>query len=209
MPRLTYEDIKNFDDVVLRSKSKSYLRDLIRKTRVKTQARLEQLERAKSVFSPAKQKFDENFESKAPSKMTKNQMIHELIQHKSFHRSKTSTVSGAREVATNQDIMIFGRSEKNPARPAHRMNSKQRERFWSIYDEFLRTYKDAYARFRYQSIWEHLGEMQIAGKIKTAEQINTEDLEELLNRLEQAQEEEDLEEYDATGPNVYTGRRFD
>lgn len=203
MPRVTYQYIKDINPADLSKMSKSQLADLLRKIRIKTQTRFEQIEKAKNIFSPAKQTFENNVKMPNVNKMSRNAMIHEILEHQHFHQAKTSTVQGAKKVATEQDIMIFGAGPSG--RPKHRMKAEQRARFWAVYDEFLRTYKDAYARFRYQSIFQHLGEMHIKGKIKTRNEINVDDLEYLLNSLENA--EEDLEEYDTDSPNVYSGRR--
>ena len=203
MPRVTYNYIKDLSPSAVNKMPKSQLADLLRKTREKTKTRIEQLDRAKNIFSPAREAFESSNTQPAISKMSRNAMIHEFLEHQKFHQAKTSTVQGARKVATQQDIMIFGKGASG--RPRHRMKAEQRAKFWAIYDEFLKTYKDAYARFRYQSIFQHLGEMQVQGKIKTKDQINVDDLEYLLNVLEN--EEEEIEEYDGSTPNVYSGRR--
>lgn len=205
MPRVTYQYIKDLDPALLSKMSKSQLADLLRKTRVKTKTRIEQLDRAKSIFSPAKQSFQQNVKEKKVENMTRNSMIHELLEHQHFHQSKTSTVAGARKVATEQDIRIFGETYEGNHKPKHRMKAGQRERFWALYNEFLKTYKDSYARFGYKAIFQNLGEMHIEGKIKTKTDINTKDLENLLNTLEN--KEEVNEKNDLNTPNVFSGRR--
>ena len=72
----------------------------------------------------------------------------------------------------------------------------------------MKTYKNSAARFGYQAIWQHLGEMHVKGKIKTGKNINVEDLEELMRRLENEEEEENGE-YEFESANVYSGKRFD
>lgn len=203
MPRVTYDYIRNLDPNALGKMSKSQMKDLLRKIRVKTQTRIEQLNDV-NVYSPAKEKFESSANaSKSLKKMTRNEMMREVFQHQNFHNAKTSTVAGARNVATQQDKMLFG--VRASGRPKYRMSPAQRARFWSLYDEFLRTYKDAYARFGYQAIFQNLAEMQIKEKIKTIGEINTEDFDTLLSMLEKSQEDEE-EDYEYDDANVFSGR---
>ena len=203
---ITYQEIKELDVDNLSKMTKSQLVDLTKKIREKTNIRISQLEKAKNTYSPAKTKLEENLKKISADKMSRNALIHEIAVHQAFHQSKTSTVEGARKVATQQDIMIFGAGKTG--RPKHRMKAEQRTRFWSLYDEFLRTYANANARFGYQAIWQHLGEMQIKGKIKTKKEINADDLEELLRRLE-IKEEEENGDYEYDSANVYSGKWYD
>ena len=108
---ITYEEIRKLSPTELGKMSKSQLADLVRRVRVKNQTRLEQLEKASSVYSPAGEKMRAFYESngeKSPSKMTRNQMLGELFASQSFHSAQTSTVAGSRKVAREQDIRIFG-----------------------------------------------------------------------------------------------------
>ena len=203
---ITYQEIKEIDVDGLSKMTKAQLVDLTKKIRVKTNTRVNQLEKAKNVYSPAKEKLKENLKESNIDKMSRNALIHEIVTHQNFHQSKTSTVEGARKVATQQDIMIFGVGKTG--RPKHRMKPEQRTKFWSLYEEFMKTYKNSYARFGYQAIFQQLGEMHIQGKIRTGKGINTNDLEELLHRLENEEEEENGD-YEFDGANVYSGKRFD
>lgn len=90
-----------------------------------------------NVFSPALEKmytlypnrivYDQNasFQSK--------QALAFRIQE--FFRAKTSSVSGAREVARDQDARLFGVNQYG--RPNYRMTKDERTRFWSDYEEFM------------------------------------------------------------------------
>lgn len=214
MAKLTYKKVQELDLDDFKKMGKTQRKEIVRQVRELTKIRMKQFEKAKSVFSPALKNFEKEYEEMPLSRMTKNDLLHEFALHQQFHKAKTSTVEGARKVATQQDFMIFGESEKNPSVPAHRMKAQQREKFWSVYDEFFRTYKDSYARFKYSSVWEQLGEMHVKGKIKSAKnpdtgkmEINTDDLAELLRLMEEKELEEALEENATTAPNVYSGRR--
>lgn len=206
---ITYEEISKLSPTELGKMSKSQLSDLVRRVRVKNQTRLEQLEKATSVYSPAAEKMREFYETngeKSPSKMTRNQMLGELFASQSFHSAKTSTVAGARKVAREQDIKIFGTTSSG--RPKARMTREQRAKFWSIYDEFTRTYKNMEYLYGSNRIQQALGEMIKGNKTKTLGSMNVEDFDTLLNNLAESQEEEQGE-YEFDDANVYSGRWTD
>lgn len=205
MARVTYQYIKDMKPSELNKMSKSQLADLLRKIRVKTQTRMEQLNKAKNVYSPAKDVFEENVKSPSISKMSRNAMLHEILGHQSFHQAKTSTVSGAKKVAREQDIRIFG--GKN-GRPAHRMTAAQRSKFWALYEEFQKTYKNAEYLYGSNRIQQYLGDMIFKKRIKSGTDINVEDLNSLLDALQQSiEEQEELGEYEYQDANVYSGKR--
>ena len=75
---ITYSEIRKLSPTELGKMSKSQLADLVRRVRVKNQTRLEQLEKASSVYSPAGEKMRAFYEAngeKPTSKMTRNQML--------------------------------------------------------------------------------------------------------------------------------------
>lgn len=52
-----------------------------------------------------------------------------------FFRAETSSVSGARRVARDQDARLFGVNARG--NPVRRMTYEERKKFWDVYDEFL------------------------------------------------------------------------
>ena len=87
MPRVTYDYIRNLDPDALGKMSKSQMKDLLRKIRVKTQTRIEQLNDV-NVYSPAKEKFESSANAdKSLSRMTRNEMMREVFQHQNFHNA--------------------------------------------------------------------------------------------------------------------------
>lgn len=84
--------------------------------------------------------------STAPSKLKRVDAIAELQAYKKFFGAKSSTVAGARDIMLQQDIRIFG-ADKSGKKPIKRMTRKERENFWSLYDEFLTS--DTYAALGY------------------------------------------------------------
>lgn len=206
---ITYEEIRKLSPTELNKMSKSQLADLVRRVRVKNQTRLEQLEKVSSVYSPAYEKMMGFYEingEKTPSKMTRNQLLGELYASQAFHSAKTSTVEGARKVAREQDIRIFGSTPSG--RPKARMTRDQRARFWAIYAEFTRTYKNMEYLYGSNRIIQALGEMVKGNRTKTRGSLSVEDFEELLNKLAESQEEEQGD-YEFNDANVYSGRWTD
>lgn len=206
---ITYEEIRKLSPTELGKMSKSQLADLVRRVRVKNQTRLEQLEKASSVYSPAGEKMRAFYESKgekSPSKMTRNQMLGELFASQSFHSAQTSTVAGSRKVAREQDIRIFGAKPSGALKA--RMTREQRSKFWAIYDEFTRTYKNMEYLYGSNRIQQVLGEMIKGNKTKTLGSLNVEDFDMLLNNLAKSQEEEQGD-YEFDDANVYSGRWTD
>lgn len=208
MARVTYQYIKDLRPGELGKMSKSQLADLLRKVRAKTNTRLEQLGKVENIYSPAKEVFEANVEQKPVSKMSRNSMIHEILEHQSFHQAKTSTVAGARKVATEQDIRIFGAGKSG--RPRHRMTVEQRAKFWSVYEEFQRTYKNAEYLYGSNRIQQYLGDMVLKNRLKTGNNISVEDLSNLLNVLQESiEEQEDEGDYEYGDANVFSGNRSD
>ena len=209
---ITYEEIRKLSPTELGKMSKSQLSDLLRKVRVKTQTRLEQLEKvSNTVYSPAAEMLWQKTQFKKPptSKMTRNQVLSELFAHQSFHSAKTSSVQGARKVQREQDIRLFGTSPSG--NPRHRMTVKQRYKFWAIYDEFNRTYKNKEYLYGSSRIQQALANMIKGNRIKSENTINTDDLDELLRTLEDSfkEEQEEQGDYEFNDANVYSGRWTD
>lgn len=209
---ITYEEIRKLSPTELGKMSKSQLSDLLRKVRVKTQTRLEQLEKvSNTVYSPAAEMLWQKTQFKNPptSKMSRNQVLSELFAHQSFHSAKTSSVQGARKVQREQDIRLFGTNKSG--NPRKRMTVKQRHRFWSIYDEFNRTYKNKEYLYGSNRIQQALADMVKGNRVKSDNILNTEDFEELLRTLEGSlkEEQEEQGDYEFDDANVYSGRWTD
>lgn len=209
---ITYEEIRKLSPTELGKMSKSQLSDLLRKVRVKTQTRLEQLEKVSgTVYSPAADVLWQKTQFKNPptSKMSRNQVLGELFTHQAFHNAKTSTVSGAREVQREQDIRLFG--ETSSGKPKKRMTIKQRIKFWAIYEEFQRTFKNAEYLYGSNRIQQALASMMKGNRIRSENTIDSEDLNEMLDTLEESirEEREEQGDYEFDNANVYSGRWTD
>lgn len=74
-------------------------------------------------------------ESQVPlTKMSRNQLLLEFFRYAKFFNDKTSTEQGIKRVNSEQDIRLFGKNSRG--RPKRTMTNREREDFWSIYDEF-------------------------------------------------------------------------
>lgn len=209
MPRVTYKYIKNLDIASLGKMSKKDVVQLLNQVRHKFNIRQGQFEKAgKNVYSPALEKMEEYYKENGttpPSKISRNKAINEISNIQEFFNSKTSDVKGAREVMRQQDIRIFG--ETASGRPQHRMTVEQRTKFWSLYNEFTSTYKNAEAIFGSNKIQQYLGQMSIKKKGRFSQTgMSAEDLQSIFDDLG-ANEEDEGDDY--FHGNVFSGRGDD
>lgn len=140
--------------------------EMLKQFREKFRYRQKAFDRAGSgVYSPALEKMEEYYNRngvQSPESMSLNKIRSELFNIKDFFNAKTSDVKGARQVMREQDIRIFG--AKEDGKPMHRMTTEERVKFWEVYDEFLRTYKNAEAIYGSDKIQQYLGEMTIGDR---------------------------------------------
>lgn len=153
----TLTNMSNYDIKSLKAKEAKAMVREAREAMSKVTTALEKASYTKSgkqsptFYSAAYENFNEwvqghfGIRSTAPSKMKRVEAIAELQAYKKFFGSKSSTVSGAREIMLQQDARIFGVDEAG--KPLKRMTRKERENFWSLYDEFLTS--DTYAALGY------------------------------------------------------------
>ena len=166
--KITYSRLKSMSDIEiskLRTKDGS-AQEMLKQFREKFRYREKAFNRAgKNVYSPALEKMEAYYDKKgerSPEEMTVHQIRSELFHIQEFFKSKTSDVKGAREVMREQDIRIFG--ENSRGRPLKRMTIEERTKFWSVYDEFLRTYKNAEAIYGSEKIQQYLGSITIGDR---------------------------------------------
>ena len=88
------------------------------------------------------------------------------------------------------------------------MTLEQRSKFWSIYEEFQRTFKNAEYLYGSNRIQQYLGDMVIKKRLKAGNDIDVEDLNSLLSSLQQSiEEQEEQGGYEFENANVYSGKR--
>lgn len=128
-----------------------------------------------------------------------------IRQIRNFLNSKTATVKGARRVSRDQDLMIFGSNDSG--RPLYRLTSEERTEFWSVYEEFQRTYPSAGVEYRY--LMQRIGEEIISdrkkgvfGRFTQGGFVSASRLAELYEKMNR----ERLENAPDIEPNVFSGR---
>lgn len=91
----------------------------------------------KNVYSPALENFFEIYPHGIAdiSELNFHQKQALMFRIQDFFQAKTSSVSGAREVAREQDARIFG--TRADGKPLYRMTREQRVAFWDSYEEFM------------------------------------------------------------------------
>lgn len=141
---------------------------MLRQFREKFRFRQKAFDRAgKNVYSPAMEKMEGYYERngvQSPDSMNINRIRSELFHIQEFFNSKTADVKGAREVMREQDARIFGTNERGT--PNRRMTIEERTKFWSVYEEYLKTFKNAEAIYGSDKIQQFLGDLTIGDRGK-------------------------------------------
>lgn len=164
MPRLTYQNIRDLDASEVSKMGKQEIVSLLKQVRKKYDTRKAVLERqGEKTYSPALEKMEAYYATTkrtAPSKISRNRAYNEIFQIQQFFNAKTSDIKGSKEVMREQDIRIFGSTKSG--RPKKRMTVAQRTKFWSLYEDFIRTNKTAEYVFGYRNIWQELGDIVVS-----------------------------------------------
>lgn len=133
------------------------------------------------------------------TKMTRNQLVLELARYSKFFQDKTSTEAGIKEVNKEQDVRIFGADSRG--RPNRTMTDVERQKFWSLYEEYNNQQPTATSRYGSESI-----QQMIADAMFDTNAITGENLVDFLDRVEQRLAQKSLDENLRSVPNVYSGR---
>lgn len=206
--KITYAKIKSMDASEISKLNQQQAAEMLRQFREKFRYRQKAFDRAgKNVYSPALEKMESYYDRngvQSPESMNVNRIRSELFHIQEFFNAKTGDVKGAREVMRDQDASIFGTDQKG--RPLHRMTIEERTKFWSVYEEFLKTYKNAESLYGSGKIQQYLGDLTLQdrkksgvfarGEISLMKQMS--DLQRMLR--------ENVGEYHADMRNVRQGR---
>ena len=166
--KITYSRLKSMSETEISklSTKDGSAQEMLRQFREKFRYREKAFNRAgKNVYSPALEKMEDYYDrngERSPEKMTVHQIRSELFHIQEFFKSKTGDVKGAREVMREQDIRIFGENARG--NPVKRMTIEERTKFWSVYEEFLSTYKNAEAVYGSEKIQQYLGSLTIGNR---------------------------------------------
>ena len=156
--RLTYQQIRELDPAEVGKMSTEDLRNLLGEARKKYSVRAKSLKRVSDkIYSPALEAMERYYEDvgvQSTEQVSRNRAYNELFNIRQFFNAKSSDVKEARKINIEQDKMLFGVTKSGRAK--FRMDTKQRKKFWDLYDDFTEFSKTAETAFGYQNIWSEL-----------------------------------------------------
>ena len=156
--RLTYQQIRELDPAEVGKMSTEDLRNLLGEARKKYSVRAKSLKRVSDkIYSPALETMERYYEDvgvQSTEHVSRNRAYNELFNIRQFFNAKSSDVKEARKINIEQDKMLFGVTKSGRAK--FRMDTKQRKKFWDLYDDFTEFSKTAETAFGYQNIWSEL-----------------------------------------------------
>lgn len=133
------------------------------------------------------------------TKMTRNQLILEFARYSKFFQDVTSSEAGIKEVNRQQDIRIFGADQNG--RPKRTMTDTERQKYWSLYEEYQNQQPTANSRYGSESI-----QQMVAEALFDTDGTPGENLIDFLDRVEERLAQKSREENLRSVPNVYSGR---
>lgn len=166
--KITYAKLKSMDASEISKLNQKDAAEMLRQFREKFLYRRKAFDRAgKNVYSPALEKMEGYYDRngvQSPETMNVNRIRSELFHIQEFFNAKTGDVKGAREVMREQDARIFGKNERGT--PLKRMTIEERTKFWSVYEEYLKTFKNAEAKYGSERIQQFLGDLTLGDRGK-------------------------------------------
>jgi hypothetical protein len=164
--KITYAKLKSMDATEISKLSQKEAAEMLKQFREKFRYRQKAFNRAgKNVYSPALEKMQDYYDRngvQSPEALNVNRIRSELFHIQEFFNSKTADVKGARQVMREQDARIFGTNEKGA--PLKRMTIEERTKFWSVYEEYLKTFKNAEAIYGSDKIQQFLGDLTLGNR---------------------------------------------
>lgn len=154
----------------------------------------------KNLVSQAQIAFETSKPKGIPSsisKMTYNQLILEIARYSSFFTSETATESGIRRVNREQDIRLFGEGKRG--KPTRSLSNEEREKYWSVYEEFKNQY-DLFSTQPYsETVQQSLAEIMFQDGQQDLSMMS------LLHNVAERVEEKIAQENLRSVPNVLSG----
>lgn len=187
--------------IKMSGKERKTLENYVRTLRGGYKRRVQSFAR-KGLTSHAQIAFEGTIPDKKPvqlTKMTRNQLILEFARYSKFFNDVTSSEAGIKKVNREQDIRIFGQDAKG--RPRRTMTDMERQKFWSLYEEYENQHPTASSRYGSESI-----QQQIADAMFDTQTIGGDNLIDFLDRVENRLAQKTMEENLRSVPNVYSGR---
>lgn len=217
LSRLPYEEVMKLSGEEGRKTLEGYLSTM----RSSFKKRMNAINRS-GEFSHAADsliRWHKNIGQKPLKKMTRNQLLLEFYIYSSFFNAQTSSVPGIKAVNKEQDKRIFGTDVEG--NPLNHMTTKQRERYWKLYEEFNTQNPEGIGSYSSESIQQFIADAvfnpkkfftkeELDGALNTVEDRLSKDNKLLvINKVK-----EELEKAKRAGltgeiPNAYMGRRDD
>lgn len=175
---------------------------------------------AQQVYSHAHELMKDYYKEngmRSVSRMRQSELRGEVFRLQEFFDSQSATVPGARKIALEQDLRIFG-GDKEKRRPSRRMTVDERRNFWDAYDEYKNMHSESYIRnMGSNSIQQMLSQIAVEsanfGDDFSGDPddhwFTAEMLADLDRKVKERKESEDWETsgYDNFDGNVYSGKR--
>lgn len=133
------------------------------------------------------------------NKLTRNQLIFEIVRYQKFFNDATSSEAGIKKVNREQDARIFGTDKRG--RPLNTMSQEEREEYWDFYDEFKAQNKEWSGQPYSETIQQSLADL-----IFSEPGFKSLSLAEKLKRAKHKFERDLIKTTVEDMPNVYSGR---
>lgn len=149
MAKVTKKSLLNLQPSDISKMKNPELRALLRGARQLYTQQEKVLNRySQQVYSHAHELMKDYYEEngvRSISRMKQSELRGEVFRLQEFFDSQSATVPGARTIALEQDLRIFGGDKKN-RRPTRRMTVDERRNFWDAYDEYRNLHSETYVR---------------------------------------------------------------
>lgn len=149
MARLTKKSLLNLTTSDIGKMKNPELRAILRGARQLYTQQEKVLNRySQQVYSHAHELMKDYYEENGTrniSRMRQSELRGEIFRLQEFFDSQSATVPGARTIALEQDLRIFG-GDKQKRRPTRRMTVDERRNFWAAYDEYKAIHSETYVR---------------------------------------------------------------
>lgn len=149
MAKVTKKSFLNLSPVDISNMKNPELRSLLRGVRQLYSQQEKTFKRySQEVYSHAYELMKDYYEENGVrnvSKMRQSELRGEVFRLQEFFEAQSSTVPGARTIALEQDLRIFG-GDKERRKPNRRMSYNERKNFWHAYDEYKNIHSETYVR---------------------------------------------------------------
>ena len=149
MAKITKKSLLNFKPSDISKMKNPELRSILRGARQLYAQQEKVLNRySQQVYSHSHELMKDYYKENGVrniSRMRQSELRGEVFRLQEFFDSQSATVPGARTIALEQDLRIFG-GDKQRRKPNRRMTVNERKNFWDAYDEYKNMHSETYVR---------------------------------------------------------------